>query len=263
MWEDFEINCTSFLNNNFNRYATFTHQGGANSTKPDILVKTKTGNTFYIEVKQKIAQCGQFVLFPNNVSKTFEYSIINKTPINAYTQKIIEYMNSNFDKFKNPTAKGESILIENSQHIFASWIIEFYKQKNVKFIITDNNIILPLQNLANYFNITAKYRIKKSGSSNVPQKSVNSILNYLESNKYNISSSKFLNKKLIISSNDNLNKLSFNIDNIQYMFSQKKASIEYTIKKLSNTKNANVIFSITLAKNVIGISHNEFISSLL
>lgn len=59
------------------------------------------------------------------------------------------------------------------------------------------------------------------------------------------------------------NKLSFNIDNIQYMFSQKKASIEYTIKKLSNTKNANVIFSITLAKNVIGISHNEFISSLL
>lgn len=263
MWTDFELNCTSFLNNNFNKYATFIHEGGSNSTKPDILVKTKTGNNFYIETKQGKAQCGQFVLFPNNISKTFEYSPINKTLINPYSLKIIEYMNFNFDKFKNPTSKGESILIENSQHIFSSWIIEFYKQKNVKFFITDNNIIFPIQNLSNYFNITAKYRIKKSGSSDVPKKSVDSILNYLESNKYNISSSKFLNKKLLISSDNNLNKVTFNIDNIKYMFSQKKSTTEYTIKKLSNTKNANVIFSITLAKNVIGISHNEFISSLL
>ena len=38
IWEEFEIQCTDFLNNRFGAYAKFFHQGGADSTVPDILV---------------------------------------------------------------------------------------------------------------------------------------------------------------------------------------------------------------------------------
>jgi hypothetical protein len=35
-WEDFELQCTNYLNKKFGLYADFTHQGGADSTVPDI-----------------------------------------------------------------------------------------------------------------------------------------------------------------------------------------------------------------------------------
>ena len=38
IWEEFEIQCTDYLNNRFGAYARFFHQGGADSTVPDILV---------------------------------------------------------------------------------------------------------------------------------------------------------------------------------------------------------------------------------
>ena len=41
-WKDFEIQCTEYLNSCYGTYAKFTLQGGANSTVPDIYVKTNT-----------------------------------------------------------------------------------------------------------------------------------------------------------------------------------------------------------------------------
>ena len=64
-WEEFEIQCTEYLNQKFGAYANFIHQGGANSTVSDILVHTNTGNSFYMDVKHSPAQCGQFVLLPD------------------------------------------------------------------------------------------------------------------------------------------------------------------------------------------------------
>ena len=42
IWEEFEIQCTDYLNSRFGAYARFFHQGGADSTVPDILVETKS-----------------------------------------------------------------------------------------------------------------------------------------------------------------------------------------------------------------------------
>ncbi len=51
-WEKFEIECTEYLNNTYGTSATFIHQGGSDSTLPDI--KTAyDGSYFYIEVKQE------------------------------------------------------------------------------------------------------------------------------------------------------------------------------------------------------------------
>ena len=42
-WKDFELDCTNYLIQKFGAYATFIHQGGTDSTVPDILVKTISG----------------------------------------------------------------------------------------------------------------------------------------------------------------------------------------------------------------------------
>lgn len=92
MWEDFEIQCTDYLNKRFGAYARFIHQGGNDSTISDILVQTKSGNSFYIDAKHSPAQCGQFVLLPDIKTNTFEYSERNVNRMNAYTRKIIAHM---------------------------------------------------------------------------------------------------------------------------------------------------------------------------
>lgn len=105
-WMDFEIDCTDYLNDRFRSYAHFIHQGGADSTVPDILVETKHGNSFYMDAKHSPAQCGQFVLLPNLSSRTFEYSQKNVNHINIYAEKIIAHMNSQFDEFRDLISKG-------------------------------------------------------------------------------------------------------------------------------------------------------------
>ena len=39
-WEEFEIDATKHLNDTYGDLAEFTHDGGADSTIPDIYVKT-------------------------------------------------------------------------------------------------------------------------------------------------------------------------------------------------------------------------------
>ena len=98
IWEEFEKNCVDYLNKKFGSYATFVHEGGSDSTVPDILVHTKNKKSFYIDVKHCPAQCGQFVLLPNIKTRTFEYSRLNATPINKYSEMIIKHMNDSFEE---------------------------------------------------------------------------------------------------------------------------------------------------------------------
>ena len=87
-WIDFEIECTDYLNKSFGAYARFIHQGGSDSTIPDILVETNHGNSFYIDAKHCPAQCGQFVLLPNILSQKFEYSRKNISKLNTFAKKL-------------------------------------------------------------------------------------------------------------------------------------------------------------------------------
>lgn len=166
-WENFEIDCTNYLNKKFGKYATFEHQGGADSTVPDILVKTKSGRNFYIEAKHTPAQCGQFVLLPNIETQKYVYSPLNVNRINAYATKIMETMNNDFESFKEAGTSGKDIIMPNGTDIFCNWIIDMYNHKGVTHIITNSYTIFPLEKFSSYFDITAKYRIKRSGSSNV------------------------------------------------------------------------------------------------
>ncbi|MCQ2386693.1 MAG: hypothetical protein MJ078_08535, partial [Clostridia bacterium] len=65
VWEKFEYQCTDYLRKTFGQIADFIHQGGTDSTTPDILVCRPDGCRYYFEAKHCPAQCGQFVLIPN------------------------------------------------------------------------------------------------------------------------------------------------------------------------------------------------------
>ena len=105
-WERFEIESIEYLQNTFGTLASFIHQGKSDSTVPDILVVKSDNTEFYIEVKYAPAQCGQFVLIPNLDTSTFEYSTKNKGQIDQYSQAIINYMNTDFDSFREAGSKG-------------------------------------------------------------------------------------------------------------------------------------------------------------
>ena len=257
VWEDFEYKCTDYLNEKFGVYANFIHQGGSDSTVPDILVKTKSGDLFYIDAKHSPAQCGQFVLLPNLETGTFEYSRLNVNCINRYAEMIMDYMNNDFDAFREAGTAGKDIDMPNGSDIFANWIIQAYKDKGAEFFITNNYTILPIERFRDYFDVSAKYRIKRSGSGNVGKGRLNSVMDYIESHNYIITDTRIVGDKLFVVSPQQLHNHRFILRGIEYMFSIRGE--EYEIRKLSNTYNANVIFSIKQKTSTPGMSDADFI----
>ena len=260
IWETFEIESTDHLNKTFGSYATFDLQGGSNSKVSDIKVTTQKGNHFYIEAKHCPAQCGQFVLLPNIATKQFDYSPLNAVKINRYSQAIIDHMNSNFEKYKEAGTSGQEIIMKNGPDIFAAWIIQTYQNKGARFIITNNNIIIRIEDFSKYFYVTAKYRVKRSGSDSVGKRRVCAVSTYIKNN-YPITSLTQDDKKLFITSKQYLHNSRFIIDGTEYMISKRDGN--YEIRRLSNTFNANVIFSISAKENISGLSNQEFRSILI
>jgi hypothetical protein len=260
IWEDFEVECTDYLNKRFGAYARFIHQGGADSTVPDILVETNSGHSFYIDAKHSPAQCGQFVLLPDLETQTFEYSRLNVNRINGYAELIMNHMNADFDAFREAGTAGKDIDMQNGSDIFANWIIQVYRDKGAEFFITNNYTILPIERFSDYFDVTAKYRIKRSGSGNVGKSRLSPVMNYISSHDYIITDSRIAGDKLFVVSPQQLHDHRFILRGIEYMFSLR--GNEYELRKLSNTYNANVIFSIKHKASTPGMSEAEFISCL-
>lgn len=241
-WENFEIDATNYLNNKFGSYAQFVHHGGSNSIVPDILVKAKNGKNFYIEAKCNNAQCGQFVLQPDIVTSTFRYTA--KNPINQYAEEIIDFMNNDFEAFKEAGTKGKDI--EMDPTVFVNWITKIYSDKNVKFYITDNFVFVPIDKFSEFFDVTAKYRVKRSGSTGIGKTKLDKVIEHIKTLEINNSITEFQksDKKLFVSADKNIHNLRFIFDGFEYMFSQRDD--RYEVRKLSNTFNSNVIFSIFL-----------------
>ncbi len=214
---------------------------------------------FYIDAKHSPAQCGQFVLLPDLDSYTFKYSNQNVNRINKYAEMIMDYMNQDFDTFREAGTAGKDINMPNGSNIFANWIIQTYQEKGVKFFITNNYTLLPIQQFSEYFEVFAKYRIKRSGSGNVGKNNIDSVMDYIISHDYIITDSHSTENKLFVSSSCNLHNNRFIFRGIEYMFSLR--GDEYELRKLSNTYNANVIFSIK-QKSTHGISNEAFIQFL-
>lgn len=254
--EPFELECFNYLVENFSTPETeFIHHDTCDSTGSDIEVKINNKSVFFIEVKDTVAQSGQFVVLPNNVSHTFEFSPNNKSSSNEITDLIINHLNKNFEKYNNAGTAGEKIDIDSN--FFAQWIINHYKNKKVKYVISkkENFLICPIDKFEEYFEIESTLRVKKSGSSHVPKKDVEMIkLSLLQENfnlktYYEITESG--KKRLLVKAPSEYETRRFTIDNSTYYFSPTDDKNLFEIKKLSNTRNKNVIFSIKVKQEQV------------
>ncbi|WP_343102059.1 hypothetical protein [Romboutsia sp. MSSM.1001216sp_RTP31141st1_G3_RTP31141_220114] len=258
-WELFEKESTSYLNSTFgNDRISFQLQGSHDSTVADIKTYIDGNFKFSIEVKKKSAQSGQFVLLDNG--NQFIYSPKNKSDINEFSRLILEYMNKNYSTYRDVSTNALEIALP--QKIFESWIKNHYLNKEVKYIITNNDsnyIIFPLDKYGEYFNIKANFRIKGSGSSNMP-KSDQEVFSNLIKDKYCDNEITFDGKKaycIIDTDIPDKSKIFCNKNNRRYQLN-KISPKKYEIRKLSNTRNANVIFSIELIANQFVDDLNKF-----
>lgn len=254
-WLAFEVQCTKYLNQKFGERASFCHLGGEDSTVPDILVTTYSGRRFYMDAKLAPAQCGQFVLLPSVANRCFVFSDRNKTNLIPQVQVIINHMNANFEAYKEAGTAGKEIDLNDGGKTFCEWIISTYIQKGVEFFITNDYTILPIRDFAKHFHVTAMYRVKRSGSAAVGKRNLSRVIQYIKASGYPVERHVAEGGKLFIYSSVNLHDERFIFDGFEYMFSYRGDRFE--IRKLSNTFNANVIFSI-FKKEQKGLSDTEF-----
>lgn len=245
-WKEFEKACFHHLVTTYGQLCSFEPLGQSDSTFPDVRVIPPHGSPFYVETKESLAQCGQFVLFPNPDQEAFTYSPRNKTPMNTYSQEIIHYMNQNFQVYANAGTKGAGIPLHSS--IFYGWIKQYYAGKGVRFFITKGRdyILLPIEKFEDYFSVWADYRTKNSGSNNPSRKNLPEIRSILDARfcQYELEKT---GRKTYVKTSYPLGGLKLPGEKYTYLFNQTGVQT-YNIRRLSNTKNANVIFSISLKK---------------
>lgn len=257
--EAFEIECYNYLQKKYGD--RFYREGGMDSTKSDIAVIKNNLTAFFIEAKDAAAQSGQFVLFPDEETKKFVFSSRNKSEPNEMTDIIIDYMNRDFDRFNSAGTAGESLDIDSD--VFSNWIIQHYIDKDVKYVISYRNgyVILPIEKFDEYFDISAKYRIKKSGSGKPAKKDILAIAEIIN-NTY--SSAEFYpeEKSLFVKIPENVYTPKFILGKYTYYLSKTEYSNIYEVRRLSNTYNMNVIFSIQLRRSQDKADLKEFEADL-
>ena len=101
-----------------------------------------------------------------------------------------------------------------------------------------------INNFPRYFDVYAKYRVKKSGSQKPSIKDRAKIKTEII-NDYPLSNFDESNGKFYIVSNLQLEGKRMCIDDFEFLL-KKIEKNKYEVRKLSNTKNANVIFNIKL-----------------
>ena len=251
-FRDFEVLCNNYLLVNFKKDGLiFKLNGGSDSTAEDTEVLYNGRSLFNIEIKEESAQCGQFVLIPNDNSRSFAFSLENKSEKNEYTEAIIRHMNSRYSDFRDAGTSGKKIAVDKK--VLSSWIIEYYKNKNVEFFISKFNtrssgqfVIIPINRLGDYFDISATYRTKRSGSRSLPKKDISLVEAYFKS-LYQFAQFITRDEKTYVWNLEYSGSPRIEIGNNKYYLNDSDAGM-YEIRKLSNTENMNVIFSIKLTK---------------
>ncbi|MBE6877885.1 MAG: hypothetical protein E7488_01780 [Ruminococcaceae bacterium] len=263
-WQEFEFVCCNYLNCRYGDFARFENKGGSDSTVADIKATLNNGDSFYIEVKEPLAQSGQFVLLADKTNSVFTFSPGNKSEITSEVSLIIDHMNNDFDRYSNAGTAGQRIDID--QEVFGRWIMNSYISKGVRYFITKGRdfIIFPVEKFTDYFDIACVYRTKKSGSSEPAAKDYQNIIKII-SNKCPHAEIHVDNStgksRLYVYNADNLSGKSYSIGNYTYLLKAVRKNI-LEIRRLSNTYNMNVIFNISLKKAQNAEDLNTFISDI-
>lgn len=247
-WENFEIECTEYLNSEFGKEygCEFRNLGSHDATAPDIIITKNGSPKFSIEAKMPEAQCGQFVLQPNDNKHTFIFSLKNKCSYNAHVKAIISAMAKHYDTCVKSSADDLPI----PEELIYNWVKDYYlNHKGSKYFITRNDcgeyIIAPVEKLEEYFDFSAKFRIKASGSSVPSNKNRRELETILEEHGLEHSPIVIEKKVAFVEINSWENKFKLQGSKYRYQF-KNTGGKRYEINRLANTRNANFIVSIKL-----------------
>lgn len=265
--EQFELDSLEYLRKNYGKEGiVFIHHNTADSTRSDIEVIINGCSKFYIEAKDTVAQSGQFVLLPDDTSRRFLFSPRNKSLPNEMTELMIAYINEDYKRFNAAGTAGESLNIDH--RIFTQWIIDHYREKRVKYIISKRNkmLICPIEKFGEYFEVSANFRIKQSGSTEPSGKYVDDVILALKK-QFNITDvyKHTVNRKtkLFVNGPASLSKMRFDSGNYTYYLSPQAEIGHFEVKQLSNTRNKNVIFTINVKQEQMASDLEQFKSELL
>ena len=265
--EQFELESLAYLRENYGKTGIeYIHHDTADSTGSDIEVIINGQSEFFIEAKDTVAQSGQFVLLPDDSSRSFIFSPRNKSLPNEMTDLMISYMNEDYDRFNAAGTAGEALNIDPD--VFTQWIIRHYREKKVKYVISKKSrmIICPIEKFGEYFEVSANFRIKKSGSTEPSGKYVDAVITALK-DRFRITDvyKQTVNgkKKLFANAPASLSKVRFDLDNYTYYLSPQAESGHFEVKQLSNTRNKNVIFTINVKQEQVVSDLKQFESELL
>jgi len=260
-WKEFESSTTKFLNNYFPEF-TFENLGESDSTAPDIKVYTKEGKLLtQIEAKYSPSQAGQIVVLLN--SGQFEFSTKSKNPKVASTKILIDHLNKNYETYSN--VKQSAIPIQIDDSVLFSFITEQYRLKGNDWIIassessslfTANLALIPLNELPQYFEISASLRRKKSGTSSLA-KSMRDKAEEVISKLFDKYKIKVEGKKTFFHGDIGTHPKELP----ENLYLSPKGENVYEIRKRSNTNNANIMFSLKL-KNNYEFKSEEFLKFL-
>jgi len=253
-WKTFERNVYEYLVNNICiNNISIVHKGDSDSTVSDFDVCDRENKIFAIECKRKISQAGQFVVTNDITNQKFKISTNNKS-VNDFTGEIIEHMNGNYEYYskENNNKNIQNKLMCSKKLMFKRVMSQLISK--AKFITSsnfENNfsnkrplLLIPIEDIENYFDISGIYRTKRSGSSRLPEK------NYpYFKKKYKT----FIEDKKIYIRDPN-NTINPDVEDGFY-FSASNSEGLREIRKKGKTANSNIIFSLTLKNN---FKHTDF-----
>lgn len=244
-WQIFEENVTNFLINEFTD-VSITNTGDRDSTVPDIKVK-KGDSYLFVEAKYIPSQSGQIVVLVNN--NQFEFSSGSKNRLNSFTTQIINKLNEDFDRYSD--VEQSSIPIDIDENILFGWIQQTYLDKNAEWIISSNKhnsftkdelILIPINEMNNFFTVSVSLRRKKSGSSSVARSRQEEVKTICQN---------IFNKDIQIIGNKSyieLESLPANI-HLNDTYCLKKQPLNgtfYEIRKKGTTNNPNIMFELKM-----------------
>ena len=214
-----------------------------------------------IECKYYKSQSSQFVVFENNKDKLFYFSPRNKS-LESDALPIINHLNANYEYYsKNSNnAKGNTSLIcENN--LMSDFIIKNMKNKASVIISSDftNNFDLkrPLTisnvtDIAENYSVSGEYRHKKSGSRPTIKKHLTNFQHKAE----------MINDRFYVY--DPYKKLDDYQDNKKLFLSKDVVMSGYReIRKISNTNNRNIIFSLKLKDDAKVHTSKDFLKNII
>lgn len=200
--DQFEIDVVEYLNDTYGDLGLkFIRVGGSDSTKSDIFIKVTNSddrnNSKYIECKMARAQAAHVTLNEvkdgsgNVTAYEYQGNLDEHNEDDIALKNIILFINEKLGSGEISKDHPYLRIGKNQEPVqsnFDKAIIRHYKKLGVDYIASGssgkNPIIIKLQNVGTYFDITATFRVLPSGSRDVPKMYVKDIITDNSFEKY-------------------------------------------------------------------------------